>query len=78
MLAFIRNLDYSKDQFTPHGFRAMFSTIANDRSNFDHDIIDVQLAHKVGSTVSQAYNRTDYFEKRKDLVQWWADWLFSL
>ncbi|MCK5848028.1 MAG: integrase arm-type DNA-binding domain-containing protein [Caldisericia bacterium] len=78
MLTYIRSLGYTKEQFTPHGFRAMFATIANDKSNFDRDIIDAQLAHKIGNQVSQAYNRTTYLEKRRELVQWWADWIDSL
>jgi len=76
MLVFIRTLGYTKDQFTPHGFRAMFATISNEENNgFDRDLIDAQLAHKVGGSVSQAYNRTDYFNRRIALAQWWADWL---
>ena len=76
MLAYIRNLGYTKEQFVPHGFRAMFATIANDKKNgFDRDLIDAQLAHKVGGSVSQSYNRTDYLERRIPLAQWWADWL---
>ena len=76
MLVFVRALGYTKDQFTPHGFRAMFATISNEENNgFDRDLIDAQLAHKVGGSVSQAYNRTDYFNRRIALAQWWADWL---
>ena len=78
MLVFIRTLGYTKEEFTPHGFRAMFATIANDQSDFSREIIDAQLAHKVGDSVSQVYNRTNYLEKRKDLVQWWSDWLDSI
>ena len=76
MLVMIRSLGYTKEEFVPHGFRAMFSTIANAEDNgFDRDLIDAQLAHKVGDQVSQAYNRGDYFNRRIPLVQWWADWL---
>jgi integrase len=76
MLVFVRALGYTKEQFTPHGFRAMFATIANEEDNgFDRDLIDAQLAHKVGGSVSQSYNRTDYFNRRIALAQWWADWL---
>ena len=78
MLVYVRGLGYTKEQFVPHGFRAMFATIANEKSTFDRDLIDVQLAHKVGGSVSQRYNRTDYLEKRKELVQWWSDWLENL
>jgi len=53
----------------------MFSTIANEKSDFSSDIIEVQLAHKIGSRVSQAYNRALYLDQRKELVQWWGDWL---
>ncbi len=76
MLVFIRALGYTKDQFTPHGFRAMFSTIANSEDNgFYLELIDAQLAHKVGNKVSRTYNRGDYFDRRIPLVQWWADYL---
>lgn len=75
MLAYIRNLGYTKEEFTPHGFRAMFATIANDKSKFNRDLVDSQLAHKVGGSVSQVYNRTDYLQKRRALVQWWENWL---
>lgn len=79
MLVLIRSLDYTKDEFTPHGFRAMFATVANDESNdFDRDLIDAQLAHKVGDRTSQSYNRGDYLNRRIELSQWWADWLDSL
>ena len=78
MLVYIRSLGYTKEQFVPHGFRAMFATIANEHSEFDRDLIDAQLAHKVGDSVSQAYNRTNYLQKRVALSQWWSDWLDAL
>lgn len=78
LLSMVRGMGYSKEQFTPHGFRAMFSTIANEAGDFSLEVIDAQLSHKVGNVVSQAYNRGDYFEKRKRLAQWWSDWLVSL
>lgn len=68
-------IGYSNDRIVPHGFRAMFSTIANEQSGFSSDIIEVQLAHKIGSRVSQAYNRAQYLSQRRELVRWWNDWL---
>lgn len=68
-------IGYSNDRIVPHGFRAMFSTIAHEKSNFSTEIIEAQLAHKVGSKVSQAYNRAKYLGQRKELVQWWGNWL---
>ena len=63
-------IGYSNDRIVPHGFRAMFSTIAHEQSGFSSDIIEVQLAHKVGSKVSQAYNRSQYLDQRKELLGW--------
>jgi integrase len=68
-------IGYNNDRIVPHGFRAMFSTIAHEKSNISSEVIEAQLAHKVGSKVSQAYNRAKYLEQRKELVQWWGDWL---
>ena len=68
-------IGYSNNRIVPHGFRAMFSTIANEKSDFSSEVIEVQLAHKIGSRVSQAYNRALYLDQRKELVQWWGEWL---
>jgi len=48
LLGAIRRLGYTKDEFVPHGFRAMFSTIAHEKSKFKHEVIEIQLAHSVG------------------------------
>lgn len=78
LLGAIRRLGYSKDEFVPHGFRAMFSTIAHEKSKYKHDIIETQLAHSVGSSVSKAYNRAEYLEDRVNLMQWWSNYLDKL
>ena len=74
----IRRLGYTKEEFTAHGFRAMFSTIANDETDFKHEIIESCMAHKVGNEVSQAYNRAEYLNKRKEVMQWWSNYLDGL
>ena len=71
----LRRLGYSKEEIVVHGFRAMFSTIAHEHSDFDHHIIETQLAHSVGSSVSQAYNRAQHLSKRVELMQWWGNYL---
>ncbi len=75
LLGAIRRMGYSKTEFVPHGFRSMFSTIAHEKSPFKHDVIETQLAHSVGNSVSQAYNRAKYFDERVELMQWWGDYL---
>jgi integrase len=67
-----------------HGFRSMFSTIAHElykEHGFHSDIIESCLAHKEKNRVKAAYNRTSkfkYFDEKKELLQWYADWLDKL
>jgi len=68
-------MGYGNDTIVPHGFRAMFSTIANEHSEYGFEVIETQLAHRIGSKVAQAYNRAQYLPQRKKMMQWWADWL---
>jgi integrase len=60
---------------TTHGFRASFKTWIGERTNFANETIELALAHKVGNKVEQAYERGDKFEKRRRLMQAWADYL---
>jgi integrase len=63
-----------KGSATAHGFRALFSTVANE-SGWNPDVIERQLAHIEGNRVRAAYHRSLYLEDRAKLMQWWADYL---
>ena len=71
----LRRMGFSKDEIVSHGFRSMFSTIANEKSHFNSDVIETQLAHSIGNSVSRAYNRAKYLDERVKLMQWWSDYL---
>ena len=66
-----------KDIHTPHGFRASFSSIMNEKYPEDRSIIDMMLAHSPKNMVEAAYNRAEHSERRKQLYQIWADLLFD-
>jgi integrase len=59
---------------TAHGFRALFSTMANE-AGWDGDVIERQLAHLERNKVRAAYHRATYNAERARLMQWWADLL---
>jgi len=61
------------DRTSVHGFRSSFSTIAHERGNFRHDVIEAALDHRTGDTVSRSYNRGDLLAKRRELMEWWSD-----
>lgn len=62
---------------TMHGFRALFSTIANEEG-FNPDAIERQLAHQEKNAVRAAYHRSEYMEERTRMMQWWGDYLHRL
>jgi len=63
-----------KNTATAHGFRALFSTVANE-CGWNPDVIERQLAHKERNQVRAAYHRSTYLKDREKLLQWWADYL---
>lgn len=58
-----------------HGFRSSFRNWAGEESGASHDAIERALAHEVGNSVEQKYFRSDLLEKRRPLMQAWADYL---
>jgi integrase len=75
--AALRRLGYTKDEMTAHGFRAMASTLLNERG-FPPDVIELQLAHAERNKVRAAYNRAQRIEERRRMMQAWADYLDGL
>ncbi len=63
-----------KGEHSAHGFRALFSTVANECGH-DADVIERHLAHVERNDVRAAYHRAEYLPQRRELVQWWADYL---
>jgi integrase len=57
-----------------HGLRAAFRTWAAERTGFAHEIAEAALAHKVGDAVVAAYKRTTFFDKRRKLMEAWANY----
>ncbi|MCK7562515.1 tyrosine-type recombinase/integrase [Citrobacter koseri] len=72
VLGVIRNIGY-EGQASGHGFRHQFSTVLNEK-HWNRDAIEMQLAHVSGGTRS-VYNHAAYLETRREMMQWWADWL---
>jgi integrase len=56
----------------PHGFRSAFRDWAAERTDFPREIAEAALAHAVPSKVEAAYRRTDYFDRRRELMALWG------
>ncbi len=59
---------------TGHGFRSTASTILNEHG-FLADVIERQLAHSERNSVRAAYNHAQYLPERREMMQWWADYV---
>lgn len=59
--------------YTVHGFRSSSRDWAGEVTDFPRDVAEMALAHTVGSAVERAYRRSDAFDKRRDLMDAWAE-----
>lgn len=73
--AALRRMGYSGDEMTAHGFRASFSTLANESGLWNPDAIERALAHVEKNEVRRAYARGEHWEERVRLADWWAGFL---
>ncbi|QDK17368.1 DUF4102 domain-containing protein [Leclercia adecarboxylata] len=62
------------DKLTGHGFRHMMSTILHERG-FNSAWIELQLAHVDQNTIRGTYNRAQYLDGRRKMMQWYADYI---
>ena len=76
--AALRNMGYDKSQVSAHGFRATFSTIANESGRWNPDVIERALAHQEPNEIRRAYARAEHWNQRVKLADWWSDYLTKL
>lgn len=60
---------------SPHGFRSSFSDWASESTMFQREVVEQCLAHTVGGSVELAYRRGDILEKRRAVLEAWADFI---
>lgn len=78
VLSAMRRMGFGKDEMTGHGFRATARTLLVERLGEKEAVVEAQLAHSVRDTLGRAYNRTEFLEQRKAMMQKWADYLDNL
>ena len=79
LLQLMRGMGYgvnsSRGDFVPHGFRSTFRDWSGEVSSFPREVAEMALAHAIENKVEAAYRRGDLFEKRRKMMQQWADYL---
>jgi len=59
---------------TPHGFRSTFRDWVGERTSYPSELARHAMAHRVGDAVEQAYRRGDALERRREMMEAWADY----
>lgn len=76
-MALLMALRRMGSDITAHGFRSSFRDWAAERTNYPRDICEAALAHKLKDKVEASYKRTDYFKKRRGLMDTWQAFCLS-
>jgi integrase len=72
MLMVLDRMDY--DHVTVHGFRSTFKDWTRDRTRFENYVSEAALEHASGDKIEAAYARGDVLEKRRKLMDAWAEY----
>jgi integrase len=77
--AALRRMGFTGDEMTAHGFRAMARTLMIERLPGIHaDVIEAQLAHGKSGPLGAAYDRAEFMDQRRKMMNEWADYLDKL
>jgi hypothetical protein len=68
----------TRTEITAHGFRAMARTVIAERLHLDPRWIECQLSHKTSEILGESYDRAQYRDDRRQMMQTWADYLDGL
>lgn len=66
-----------RSDITVHGFRSTFRDWAAEQTGYPNHVVEMALAHVIGNKVEAAYRRGDLFEKRRELMNDWADFCIN-
>lgn len=74
----LKRLGIDGDTHTIHGFRASARTMIVERLKYQEKYIEMQLGHRVPDLHGRAYNRAQFLDERREMLQDWADYLDKL
>ncbi|MBT8460496.1 MAG: integrase arm-type DNA-binding domain-containing protein [Boseongicola sp.] len=70
----VKQLGFNADV---HGFRTSFRTWVQEQTDYPREVAEAALAHAGGDAVERAYARSDVFEKRREMMEGWAAYLYA-
>jgi integrase len=76
MIATMRKMDIG--HYVPHGFRSSFRDWCEEQSTSSYGVIERALAHTIPNKTERAYNRGDLFDKRRELMTTWCNYINTI
>jgi len=73
----IERMGYKGDM-SGHGFRALAMSTIKEKLGYRHEVVDRQLAHVHKDKIARAYDRAEFIDERRVMMQAWADYIDSL
>lgn len=73
----IRRMGY-QGRMSGHGFRPLAMTTLKEKLNYRHEVIDRQLAHAKKNKIVAAYDRAEFLDDRRKMMQEYADYIISI
>ncbi len=73
----LKHLGYGQN-LVAHGFRALARTTIREKLKYDSEVIEKQLAHRTRNPLGEAYDRTQFLDERRQMMDDWADYLDSV
>lgn len=73
----IERMGYKGDM-SGHGFRALAMSTIKEKLGYRHEVVDRQLAHVHKDKIARAYDRAEFIEERRVMMQSWADYIDSI
>ena len=77
LLMALRRMGYYR-RMTGHGFRALAMSTIKEKLGYRHEVVDRQLAHLAKSKIDQAYDRAQFIDERKVMMQNWSDFVETI
>ena len=77
LTALTRRMNFRDDAgrvCVPHGFRSSFRDWVFERTDYPRDLAEAALAHALENKVEAAYRRGDALERRRAMMQAWANY----
>ncbi|MBK9562499.1 MAG: integrase arm-type DNA-binding domain-containing protein [Micavibrio sp.] len=65
-------------RMTGHGFRALAMSTIKEKLKYRHEVVDRQLSHVHHNSVTRAYDRAQWLDERKEMMQAWSDYIDQL